>query len=211
MKTITSLAVAIATAGIFIFSNTNADTTGEIPIFESNTIAEQFIMDTAIDSYAQKDIDCMVQNIYHEARSEGYAGMYAVAMVVMNRVQDDRYPNTVCGVIKQGPVRESWKTKQTKDPNDGIYYPIKHKCQFSWYCDGKSDEMYETDSFFKALQIAELVLINSISGYHNGFYIVDITEGATHYHTVHVNPAWRHDRGMALTGRIGDHLFYRWN
>ena len=57
--------------------------------------------------------------------SDGYAGMYAVTMVVMNRVADPRYPNTICEVVYQGPTRESWKTKQIKDlpDNERKYYP----------------------------------------------------------------------------------------
>ena len=58
---------------------------------------------------------CMALNIYYESRSDNLAGQYAVADVVLNRMQDNRYPNTVCEVIKQGPVKESWKTK--KDPD----------------------------------------------------------------------------------------------
>ena len=56
---------------------------------------------------------CLALNIYHEARNQEVDGMYAVADVVMNRVEDYRYPSSVCGVVKQGPVRESWKTVQT--------------------------------------------------------------------------------------------------
>ena len=54
---------------------------------------------------------CMALNIYYESRSDNLAGQYAVADVVLNRVHDDRYPDTVCEVITQGPVKESWKMK----------------------------------------------------------------------------------------------------
>ena len=66
---------------------------------------------------------CLALNVYHEAKNQDIDGMYAVADVVMNRVEDHRYPNTVCGVVKQGPTRESWKTRETPDPNDAVYYP----------------------------------------------------------------------------------------
>ena len=72
------------------------------------------------------EISCMADNIYFEARNQGTAGWSAVASVTLNRVKDKRFPNTVCEVVKQGPTRESWK-------KDGNYYPLKHRCQFSWY------------------------------------------------------------------------------
>ena len=86
-------------------------------------------------------VRCLALNMYHEARSQGTAGLFAVSAVVINRVNDPRFPNGVCEVVYQGPIRESWKTRQHKDLPDTErqYYPIKNKCQFSWYCDGKSD------------------------------------------------------------------------
>ena len=88
--------------------------------------------------YLDKQAVCLANNMYHEARSQGLAGQLAVSLVVLNRVKDSRYPNTICEVVHQGPVRESWKTKG-KDVADSErnYYPIRHRCQFSWYCDGK--------------------------------------------------------------------------
>ena len=70
--------------------------------------------------------ECLADNIYFEARNQGFAGWVAVAQVTLNRVRDDRFPNTICEVVKQGLTYESG-------------FPIRDKCQFSWYCDGKSD------------------------------------------------------------------------
>ena len=75
---------------------------------------------------------CLADNVYFESRNQGTAGWSAVISVTLNRVKDKRFPNTICEVVKQGPTRESWK-------KNGTYYPIKHRCQFSWYCDGKKD------------------------------------------------------------------------
>ena len=82
-------------------------------------------------------VRCLALNMYHEARSQGTAGLFAVSAVVINRVNDSRFPNSVCEVVYQGPTRESWKTRQHKDLPDykRQYYPVKNKCQFSWYCD----------------------------------------------------------------------------
>ena len=87
------------------------------------------------------EIYCMAQNVYFEARHESMIGKIAVAHVVMNRIESKDFPNTVCEVVKQGPKRESWKTR--KDPTlpdeERIYWPRRDRCQFSWYCDGKID------------------------------------------------------------------------
>lgn len=172
-----------------------ADTNGIRPTSIYELLPEQFLMDTVIE-FSQEELDCMVENLYHEARGEGFAGMYAVAMVVLNRVEDKRYPDTVCSVVQQGPVNAN-----------GL--PKRHKCQFSWWCDGKSDKMHDTDSFFEALAVAELVMLNA-SKAGPEFTLPDITEGATHYHTDEVDPYWTDDRNMSETGQIGSHIFYRW-
>ena len=75
-------------------------------------------------------IMCLALNTYHEAKNQSFVGQVAVAQVVMNRVEDDRYPNNVCDVVKQG-LTYKWKPT----------LPIKNRCQFSWYCDGKSDSL----------------------------------------------------------------------
>ena len=96
----------------------------------------------------ERSAECIALNMYHEARNQGSAGILAVTAVVFNRVKDKRFPNTVCEVIKQGPTRESWKTKQTPE-DDAVYYPVKNKCQFSWYCDGKGDKPKDIKTYKK--------------------------------------------------------------
>lgn len=136
---------------------------------------------------------CLALNTYHEAKNQSMIGQIATAQVVMNRVEDSRYPNTVCEVVKQGPTRPSWK-----DPNKRI--PVKHRCQFSWYCDGKSDIPKNRKAWKKAQDYAYLVLNNRIR--------IDVTEGATHYHATYVKPSWA--KTKTRTTRIETHIFYRW-
>lgn len=205
-----SIAIIVLVVGFQIYPApiVQADTTGILPDYKEIKPGDYLFNATLPYDATSDDIKCLVENMYHEARSDGYAGMYAVAMVTLNRVADPRYPDKVCEVVYQGPVRESWKTRQHADLPDSerIYYPRKHRCQFSWYCDGLSDKMHDTDAFFQATDIASLVLAGA-----NGEYpLADITEGSTHYHTVDVYPNWRHDRGMMKISRIGEHLFYRW-
>lgn len=152
---------------------------------------------------SQPELYCLAMNIYHEARAEPIAGQYAVADVTINRTLDTRYPNTVCEVVMQARMKESWKTKQYPDLPDSErkYIPIRNKCQFSWFCDGRSDAVRDSDSWRKAQEIAyRIVQERKFRG---------ITEGATHYHANYVAPKWRHD--FDLVGRIGVHIFYRWN
>ena len=186
-----------------------SDTTGIIPDYQQIT-SKDYIFKASIPEYDKdnESLECLADNLYHEARSDGYAGMYAVAMVTLNRVMDPRYPDKVCDVVKQGPVRESWKTIKIESmaEEDRIYFPVKHRCQFSWYCDGKADKVYDEEAYLNSVDIANLVLSASTGK----FMLVDITEGSTHYHANYVSPKWRHDRGMMYVSRVGDHLFYRW-
>ena len=148
------------------------------------------------------ELYCLAKNIYFEAKSEPIAGQYAVADVVLNRVKDSRFPNTICEVVYEGPLRESWQTKKQTDLDDAerIYHPIRDRCQFSWWCDGKSDNIKDGDAWRKSQEIAYR-LVNDYK--HRG-----LTEGATHYHATYVNPKWAPT--LDLVGRIGTHIFYRW-
>ena len=151
---------------------------------------------------SQPELYCLAMNIYHEARAELHVGMYAVADVTINRVFDTRYPNTICDVVKDAQMKESWKTKQYPklDDSQRVYIPILNKCQFSWYCDGRADEVQDNDSWRLAQEVAyRIVKEKKYRG---------ITEGATHYHATYVSPSWR--TSLDLVGRIGTHIFYRW-
>ena len=147
------------------------------------------------DAFFQQEAYCLAQNVYFEARNQPAAGQMAVMSVTINRVNDERFPNTVCGVVYEGPTRPSWK-------GTGEMIPIRHKCQFSWYCDGKSDEIKNKDTFEEILLLSELIISGTMS-------IMDITEGATHYHADYVRPAWAETKTKTI--EIEDHIFYRWD
>lgn len=136
---------------------------------------------------------CMALNIYYETRGSNLADSFAVADVVLNRVEDTRYPNTVCEVVYQGYT----------DANGNM---IRNKCQFSWYCDGKSDDPQNEEMWKRAQSISwSIMKWDQFRG---------ISEGATHYHAHYVNPSWnRSSKGFSITrlGRIGAHIYYRWN
>ena len=118
--------------------------------------------------------------------------MIAVGLVTMNRVNDNRYPDTPCEVVHQGPTRPSWKNKN-------ISYPVKNRCQFSWYCDGKDDTPKNLSLYEDAVTVAKVSI--------QIFYTFgDITGGATHYHADYVTPSWA--KTMQRVAKVDDHIFY---
>ena len=131
---------------------------------------------------------CMAANIYHEAKNQSMLGQFAVAQVVMNRVEDSRFPDTICEVVKQGLTYRNGKV-------------VIGKCQFSWYCDGKSDEPNrDSKAWSNAIRHASIIMTETIN--------IDVTDGATHYHASYVRPAWA--KTKKRTTRIDKHIFYRW-
>ena len=134
-----------------------------------------------------KELECMSKNIYFEAAIESTAGKVAVAQVTMNRVRSVHYPNTVCGVITQGKHYASG-------------HPVRDRCQFSWYCDGKHDEPPTRGSMWKESQeVAKYILTTPD--------LIDITDGATHYHADYIpSPRWAEPRRRTV--EIDTHIFY---
>lgn len=133
-------------------------------------------------------MECLAKNIYFESRNQSHLGQMAVAHVTINRVLDDRYPDTVCKVVHQGLKHSSGAMK-------------RHKCQFSWYCDGLTDTPKNIDLWFQS----HMVALESIDLYEQ----LDVSEGSTHYHTTSVYPNWAPTLDEKV--RIDDHIFYSWN
>jgi hypothetical protein len=127
------------------------------------------------------EVKCMAEAIYFEARSEPFHGQVAVAHVVINRLKNPAYPNTVCGVVYQN---KDWR----------------NSCQFSFACDGIRDVVTDRDSWNRAMLIAQSVLATDYG------YLSDVGD-ATHYHATYVRPRWA--RTMAKVERVGRHIFYR--
>ena len=146
------------------------------------------------DNTKQESVVCLAKNAYFEARNQSVLSQIAVSQVVMNRVQSPDYPNTVCGVVYEAQLSTWYKEKMDKE------VPLKHKCQFSWYCDGKDDTPKNEKAWRKAQDVAFLVIYDKIK--------LDVTEGATHYHATYVKPAWA--KTKKRTTQIEKHIFYRW-
>ena len=139
----------------------------------------------------KKQLTCHAKNIYFEARNEPFAGQFAVALVTLNRVNDSAFPDTICKVVYQG-IHTA----------DG--FPKRNRCQFSWYCDGNSDEVRNLKSYDKTQKIANLAMLQYSKMKSEG---LDFTEGARYYHTYEISPRW--STSFPKVGRIGDHIFYR--
>lgn len=136
------------------------------------------------------EIECLAKNIYFEARGENVTGQFAVAQVTLNRVESDKFPDSICGVVYQAKMRPSWK-----DPTKII--PARYQCQFSWYCDGVSDEITDWPSYEKAMRVASISMYGRFE---------DVTNGALFYHRLDVDPHW--NKNMVFKTKIGAHKFY---
>jgi len=123
---------------------------------------------------------CLAYALYWEARSEPVRGQIAVSEVILNRVESSQYPDDICGVVKQ----------QSK----GV-------CQFSYFCDGKSDKPRNHKAYLRSMYLAELMI-------SEGDYITVLGKGVTHYHADYVEPYWCKSPKLEFKGKIGKHLFY---
>ncbi len=141
------------------------------PVYDAAWLAAQ------PEAKGDAQFECLRQALYFEARGEPIAGQIAVGEVILNRVSDPAFPNTICGVVKQSNGRG---------------------CQFSYYCDGRSDKLGDTEAAARVGKIAR-ALINGLPR--------QLTEGATFFHAFWVRPAWRLD--FERTTQIGVHTFYR--
>lgn len=145
---------------------------------ETITRPEAQAVDPAGEAPLDDAITCLARSIYWEAKGEGIADMEAVANVVMNRLGHEGFPDTVCDVVKQGSEQGA--------------------CQFSWWCDGRPDEVVEDDRYEIAKEIARRALNQQLP---------DRTDGALYFHQRTVAPHWAEE--YIKTVEVGDFLFYR--
>lgn len=123
--------------------------------------------------------NCLARAVYFEARSESELGQLAVAKVILNRVKDPEYPNTICGVVYQGSGR-------------------RNSCQFSFACDGLPDDVKSATSWAGAKRIAQKAIAGDAH--------VAAIGTATNYHADYVKPKWA--KSMKRLIKIGRHVFY---
>lgn len=131
------------------------------------------------------ELSCLAEAVYFEARSEPFVAQLAVANVILARVESHRYPDNVCDVVRQS---KKWKGK-----------PIRNKCQFSYWCDGKPETIANVDAYRESVSASELALKG---------VVLSQTGGATHYHAAYVTPYWATDEDFVVLGQVGSHIFY---
>jgi spore germination cell wall hydrolase CwlJ-like protein len=122
---------------------------------------------------------CLAKNIYYEAGREHFRGKVAVAQVTLNRVFHERFPETICGVVKQ----------RTRVGSKII-------CQFSWACEPVGKIRYLSDAWRESVLAAQQVLEANLR--------MERLNRALYFHATHVNPQW----GLERLTRIGNHIFY---
>ena len=149
--------------------------------------------DPVFDKLDWPEAHCLALNIYHESRNQTLAGRLAVGYVTLNRVENNNYPDTICGVVKQAKINKWFLERHNKK------VPSRNKCQFSWYCDGKSDQPLESNAWEEAYLLA----IHVINMYDT---ISDPTKGSIMYHSNKVKPYWTDAYKHLVT--IDDHIFY---
>ncbi|MDW5377694.1 cell wall hydrolase [Halomonas sp. HP20-15] len=152
---------------------------------EAPTVPVQALTPTgvqAVDPQGNAPLDdpitCLSRSIYWEARGAGTAEMEAVANVVMNRLGHPGFPNTVCEVVRQGSEQGN--------------------CQFSWWCDGRSDIAHEEQAYAESKEIARRALNGSLA---------DATDGALFFHHKQVSPSWSDE--YIKTAETNEFDFYR--
>ena len=140
-------------------------------------LAGPFQLGSALES--SRELECLAEAVYYEARGETPSGQAAVAQVVMNRVRHPAFPKSICGVVFQGAYHRTG-------------------CQFSFACDGSMRHARDVSAWNRARKIATRALSGAIGNQ---------VGSATHFHTVNVSPVWG-PRLMRVT-QVGMHIFYR--
>ena len=148
----------------------------------TTTLVTLFLL---ISAAKADEFNCLVEALYHEARSESFIGMLSVANVILTRKESSNFPDTICKVVHQGKY---WKGN-----------PIKDKCHFSYWCDGRPERFTDIAGLIKSINVAEMSL--------NGIQVKQ-TVGSTHYHASYVTPRWASNPHFKSIGQIGTHIFY---
>ncbi|WP_249673653.1 cell wall hydrolase [Pseudomonas abieticivorans] len=155
-----------------------ADKEGAVPKAATITKAEAQVVDPAGEASVNDTLTCLSRTIYWEAKGGNAQDMSAVANVVLNRLGHDGFPSTICEVVKEGQSKKA--------------------CQFSWWCDGRSDDVEEPERYDIAKEIARKALNQQLP---------DNTGGAMYFHDRNVSPAWV--KQYIETAHTDKFLFYK--
>ena len=144
---------------------------------------KQFFSKKALDSLRMpnmnRELKCLSEALYFEARGEQIEGQIAVADVIINRKNSNQFPSTICGVVSEGSHK-------------------RHACQFSYNCDGKLELIYDKKTYRRIVKLSSMILNGAFS---------DVTNGAIFFHASEVSPSW--SKKFKKTRKIGRHIFYK--
>jgi spore germination cell wall hydrolase CwlJ-like protein len=154
---------------------------------------------------SEREIQCLARNIFYESASEPTEGKVAVGLVTLNRTADPRFPNDVCGVVKQKTILT--KTKTVVKETATIFGPKKVQetktvatpvCQFSWNCHAVKKPKEDDPRWIQSQEIARELADGGFEQYRVKY------ADAKHFHAVYVKPGWKNKR----IARVGNHIFY---
>jgi spore germination cell wall hydrolase CwlJ-like protein len=181
-------------------------------IEQANTFVERTVNMIATPFLSDRDVDCLARNIFYEAGSESTEGKVAVGMVTINRAQDPRYPQNVCGVVRQKTVSTvQQKTTTVKTVKENFLSPPRQVvetqttwvqkvvCQFSWTCMRVPTPRTDDPRWVESQEVAENIA-------RGGYPDLQAKYGqAMHFHAVYVKPGWK----LKQIARTGNHIFYQ--
>ena len=156
-----------------------SDNHGDSIRLQAATYFSDYALDQLTLPKASRELKCLAEAVYFEARGEDLIGQLAVAEVVLNRVDSNMFPASVCGVISEGASK-------------------LNSCQFSYNCDGKPETIIEKKAYGRILKLSDFIYSGSARL---------LTGGAVFYHSDKVSPSWA--KKFKKTNKIGRHLFYK--
>ena len=162
----------------------------------------------------KKDLDCLAHNIYYEAGLENEEGKAAVGIVTINRSRDQKYPNTICGVVNQKTTFSVPRTVESVQRiTTGVIFKRTEEikvvttvwttrvvCQFSWRCENVRKINYTDSRWINSVAVAQELLAGGYQEFRDKY------QDAEYFHEKHIHPAWA--RQKRPINRIGGHVFY---
>lgn len=172
------IANKLRTAAVILL--TSSLTLSTIPQAQVPDVTQEDTIEKLVSEVNSKELSCLTRAIYYEASGEPRAGKIAVANVVMNRLNDPRYPKTICGVVYQRAT-----------VNGVLIY------QFSW---AAFKELFQPNN--KMWQESQDIALQVLTEGQPDDIIRKTN--AMFFHNVEINPGWR----LRKVIQIGRHIFY---
>lgn len=180
-------------------------------INQASTFVERTVNIIATPFLSDRDVDCLARNIFYEAGSESTEGKVAVGMVTINRANDPRYPQNVCGVVGQKTIltvpqtttrvktiKQDFLSPPTQVVETQTTWVQKAVCQFSWTCGRVPSPKADDPRWIESKAVAETIA-------QGGYPDLQVKYGqAMHFHAVYVKPGWK----LKRVAQTGNHIFY---